>query len=426
MARLLIRGKRPLVGTFRPSGNKNAALPMLAASLLTDEPLILHGVPRIRDVCVMIELLEELGVDVSWQDTTVRLQAARVSNDDPDPQHCRRIRASILLAGPLCVRRGHVRLPPPGGDIIGRRRLDSHIAGLQALGATASVSDTFHFSAPSLTGTDILLDEASVTATENLLMAASLAGGKTTLYHAACEPHVEDLGHLLRAMGATIHGLGTNLITIEGTDRLRGAEHFVQPDYIEVGSFAAAAAVTGGDLEIEGFGDHRTARILQRGFAKLGMDWQLGPHQSRVRCGQTFTVQSEIGRTIPTLEDGIWPAFPSDLLSVAIVLATQAHGSVLFFEKLFESRLYFVDRLIEMGAQIIQCDPHRVVVQGPTSLHAIHMSSPDIRAGMAMVVAALCAEGESIIENAGFIDRGYENIEGRLRELGADVVRDLA
>ncbi len=323
------------------------------------------------------------------------------------------MRASILLAGPLAARHGRAVLPPPGGDVIGRRRLDTHIEGLRALGITVEGGDSFTFRRRELKAADLLLDEASVTATENILMAAVLAPGTTTLFNAACEPHVQDLGELLVRMGARIEGLGTNRLLVHGVARLHGATHTLGPDYIELGSYLAAAAVTRGTLQVTGVGaDFGAARVLQRTFDKLGLGG-----------GRGLRVRKDLGAAVPKIEDGAWPAFPSDLMSVAIVVATQARGSVLFFEKMFESRMYFVDRLIEMGALIVQCDPHRVVVQGPARLHGIHMSSPDIRAGMAMVLAALCARGTSVIENAQMIDRGYEAVDERLRALGAHIER---
>lgn len=425
MDRLVIDGGRAISGAYRPAGNKNAALPMLAACLLTDEPLILHRVPRILDVRVMLEILAGLGVEVEERDSSVRLCAAGLRSTVPDPDLCRRVRASILLAGPLAARHGQATLPPPGGDVIGRRRLDTHLSGLRALGFDIEVADRFEIRRGNkVRGVDLLLDEASVTATENLLMAAALADGTTTLYHAACEPHVQDLCGLLGAMGARIEGHGTNRITIHGVPHLQGAERTVGPDYIELGSFLAAASATGGELLIQDERDDMTTRVLRRGLRKIGIDWEDTGTGLRLPPANERTVQPDLGFAIPKIEDGIWPAFPSDLMSVAIVAATQARGTILFFEKLFEGRMVFVDRLIEMGAHIIQCDPHRVVVQGPSPLRATHMTSPDIRAGMAMVIAALAADGTSIIENAHMIDRGYEHIDLRLQSLGAIIHRE--
>jgi UDP-N-acetylglucosamine 1-carboxyvinyltransferase len=307
--------------------------------------------------------------------------------------------------------------------VIGRRRLDTHFAGLRELGIEVQTGTEFVLTRRRLRGADVLLDEASVTATENIVMAACLAEGTTTLFHAACEPHVQDLCELLNAMGASIDGVGTNRLRVRGTDRLHGAEYRVSPDYVDMGSFLIAAAVTGGDMTVPGLGDDPAVRVLQRSLQKLGVRWRRDGEDLVLPAGQDLRVKPDLGAAIPKIEDGVWPAFPSDMMSAAVVAATQARGSILFFEKLFESRMYFVDRLIEMGAQIVQCDPHRIVVQGPSRLHAIHMTSPDIRAGMAMVIAALCADGESVIEHARMIDRGYQRVDERLREMGADVER---
>lgn len=425
MSRLLITGQRRLSGTFTPVGNKNAALPMLAACLLTDQPVILRNVPDIQDVRVMLELLHALGVEVESKGGRVTLRAAGIRRTKLDRELCRKVRASILLAGPLTARTGRATVFPPGGDIIGRRRIDTHMAGLRALGMKVEGGDLYTFRAKSLHGADLLLDEASVTATENILMAAVLAKGVTTIYNAACEPHVQDLGALLNQMGARITGLGTNLIRVEGVEHLHGADYVIGPDYIEVGSYLCAAAATGGELTVTGFAETQTRAVMQRTFSKLGLGWKFEGDQLHQPAHKFFRVKRDLGGAVPKIEDGAWPAFPSDLMSVAIVLATQARGSMLFFEKMFESRMYFVDRLIEMGARVVQCDPHRVVVEGPARLHGIHMSSPDIRAGMAMLIAALCARGTSVIENAQVIDRGYERVEERLRALGAEITREV-
>jgi len=423
MARFIIHGQRPLSGSLAMVGNKNAALPMLAASLLTAAPVTLHGVPQILDVQVMLELLAALGVAVECRGDTVTLRGARVRPRRLDPALCRRVRSSLLLAGPLAARHGRAVLPPPGGDIIGRRRVDTHVNGFRALGIQTEVGRNYVFRRRQLRGADILLDEASVTATENLLMAAVLAEGGTTLFNAACEPHVQDLGELLNAMGARITGLGTNRLRIEGVAQLHGAEHTLGADYIELGSYLAAAAATGGTLTVPGALDAVTLAVMQRTFGKLGVVWTAEPDRLALAPRRRLRIRQEPGAELPTITDGIWPAFPSDLMSVAIVLATQAAGSVLFFEKLFESRMYFVDRLLDMGAHIVQCDPHRVVVAGPARLHGTPLSSPDLRAGMALIIAALCARGETVIENAQMIDRGYERVEEKLRALGADIVR---
>jgi UDP-N-acetylglucosamine 1-carboxyvinyltransferase len=423
MSTLTIRGGRPISGSFTPTGNKNAALPALAACLLTDQPVTLHNIPRITDVDVMLELLASLGVAIERRDRTLVLCAKNITPVRLDRDLCRRVRASILLAGPLVARTGRAEFFPPGGDVIGRRRLDTHFFGLKALGVSIRTSDTLLLRQKKLTGADLLLDEASVTATENLLMAAALAEGTTTIYHAACEPHVQDLCRLLMAMGVRIDGIGTNRLSITGRKTLRGAEFAIGPDYIEMGSFMAAALVTGGELTLRGNTDVQATEVIRRVFSKLGIRWTARGGAVRVPAQKRMDIVNDYGAAIPKIEDGIWPAFPSDLMSVSLVLATQAHGSVLFFEKLFESRMVFVDRLIEMGARIVQCDPHRVLVQGPARLHGIHMSSPDIRAGMSMLIAALAAKGTSIIDNAQVIDRGYEAIDDRLRALGAEITR---
>lgn len=423
MTTFVIRGGRRISGVYKPAGNKNAALPALAACLLTEHPVVLNNVPRIQDVEVMLQLLSSLGVDVDREGSTVRLRAGSVRSTRLDRDLCRKVRASILLAGPLVARTGRAEFYPPGGDVIGRRRLDTHFAGLQALGVAVRASDTLSFQCRKLSPARLLLDEASVTATENILMAAALIPGETTVYNAACEPHVQDLCRLLSAMGARIEGIGTNLLRIRGRKKLQGAEYTLGPDYIEMGSFMAASVATGGELAIKGATDPQVLEVMQRTFSRIGVNWEARGGRLRLSGRLRPRVVNDFGSAIPKVEDGIWPAFPSDLMSVAIVLATQARGSVLFFEKLFESRMYFVDRLIEMGARIVQCDPHRVLVQGPSRLHGIHMSSPDIRAGMSMLIAALAAKGTSVIDSAEVIDRGYEAIDERLRSLGADIER---
>lgn len=425
MTSFSIQGGKPISGTFTPAGNKNAALPMLAACLLTPEPVVLHNVPVIEDVAVMIRLLASLGVEVERSGSTVKLTAREVSGARPARALCRRVRASMLLAGPLAARTGKAELYPPGGDVIGRRRIDTHVVGLEALGYRFKAGTTYRFSRSGpAKGASMLLDEASVTATENILMAATLAEGESVIYNAACEPHVQDLGNLLIRMGADIDGLGTNRIVVRGVKRLHGAEAEVGPDLVEVGSFMGAALVTGGRLKVRGVSGMMEMEVLRRAWSKLGVSWATRGRDVLVDGTKPLKVADDLGAAIPKIEDGVWPSFPSDLMSVSIVLATQAQGSLLFFEKLFESRMYFVDRLIEMGARIVQCDPHRVVVNGPSRLGGIHMSSPDIRAGMSMVIAALCARGKSVIENAEMIDRGYERVDERLRALGAVIERN--
>ena len=423
MARFVIHGNRRLSGKYVPSGNKNAVLPMLAASILTDEPVILENVPLIDDVRTMLAILEHLGVSVDLQDHTVRLCAKGLRRSRLDPELCRKARASILFAGPLAARVGRVTLSPPGGDVIGRRRLDTHFLGLRALGIEVEGGRHYVLRRKALIGTDMVLDEASVTATENVLMAATLAKGTTTIFNAACEPHVTDLALLLGKMGARIAGLGTNRLEVTGVDALGGATHTVQPDTVEVGSFVAAVAVTGGELTVTGIAPEPT-RIIARTLQKLGINLAIQGDTLGLQSRQKLRVVKDFGGAIPKIEDGPWPMFPTDLMSVAIVAATQASGSVLFFEKMFESRMVFVDRLVGMGARIVQCDPHRVLVTGPARLHGTHMASPDIRAGMALLVAALCARGESVIDTAQTIDRGYEGVDEKLRALGADIVRE--
>jgi UDP-N-acetylglucosamine 1-carboxyvinyltransferase len=425
MSHFLIRGGKRLSGVHRVPGNKNAALPMLAACLLTDETVALENLPPIDDVRVMCELLALLGVDVSFDEAAHRavLRADTVKLQRLRRDLCSRIRASILFAGPLLARFGAASIFPPGGDSIGRRRLDTHIDGFRALGATVRGGATYTFRAKRLQGASLLLDEASVTGTENLVMAATLAQGKTTLYNAACEPHVQDLCRMLNAMGARIDGIGTNFLSIEGVEALHGVTHRVGPDLIDAGSFVAAALATGGDLRVEGIEDGIDWEIVGRPFRRLGARWHWQDGALCLPAGQRLRATNDFGDAIPKFEDGPWPAFPSDLMSALVVLATRTRGTMLFFEKMFESRLYFVDRLIAMGAHIVQCDPHRVVVSGPCDLAGTTVASPDIRAGMALLIAALCAKGESVIRNAEVVDRGHARVEEELRALGADIVR---
>jgi UDP-N-acetylglucosamine 1-carboxyvinyltransferase len=422
MAKFIIRGGKRLSGKHRVPGNKNAALPMLAAALLTDEPVCLRNVPLIDDVRTMLGLLEELGADVELRGHTVRLCAKGLRKRKLDESRCRAARSSILFAGPMIARHGRVTLFPPGGDVIGRRRLDTHFDGFRQLGVSVSAGRHYTLEAKRLRGARILLDEASVTATENLIMAAVLARGTTTLFNAACEPHVQDLCRMLNKMGARISRVGTNYLKIEGVRTLHGVTHRVSPDYIDAASFLAAAAVTGGSISLQ---DVPTEQfdVVRRRFQKFGVKWDVENRVLTLRDAQKLRIQNDLGDAIPKIEDGPWPNFPSDLMSVAIVLATQARGTVLFFEKMFESRMYFVDRLIAMGARIVLCDPHRVLVTGPSRLHCLHMASPDIRAGMALLIAALAADGESVIDNAECIDRGYENVARELARLGADISR---
>ena len=428
----VIQGQRPLQGDVRVTGNKNAALPMLAAVLLTEEPVTLRNVPRIGDVSTMLGLLQQLGVEVLANgDSTLTLQARNVATHELDRELATQIRASILLAGPLLARLGRVSLPPPGGDVIGRRRIDTHLLAFEAMGAQVDVNLARHrieITSPSgLHPRDIFLDEASVTATENALMAAALTPGETILRNAASEPHVQNLCRMLTGMGAEIDGVGTNTLRIVGQERLHGGEFEIGPDLLEVGSFLGLAAVTPGEIRIKDVRPDELRMVLHVFRDRLGVNCWLeetdAGHDLVVGAEQRLQVEMDVGGAVPKIDDGPWPHFPADLLSIALVVATQAEGTVLVHEKLFESRLFFVDKLINMGARIILCDPHRAVVVGPSRLYGQSMSSPDIRAGMALVIAALAAQGTSVIANVMQIDRGYENLEGKLRALGAEIIR---
>jgi UDP-N-acetylglucosamine 1-carboxyvinyltransferase len=419
----VIEGGQPLCGRVAAAGNKNGALPILAACLLTDEPVVLHNVPRIRDVETMMALISALGADTEWiGENQVRVHAADVSSHELDAELSSRIRASFLLAGPLLARRGRASVPPPGGDVIGRRRLDPHIHAFAELGAEIDIGARFVLRTDGLRGKHIFLDEASVMATENAVMAAALSPGETVIGNAACEPHIQDLCRFLVSLGADIQGIESNVLRIRGVDRLAGGEWRIGPEHIEVGSFIGLAAVTGSDITIDEVERKDLASILPT-FERLGIHVEITGTSVRVPPNQDLVIRDDLGGQIPKIEDGPWPAFPADLTSIAVMVATQANGEVLIFEKMFESRLFFVDKLVSMGARIILCDPHRVVVTGPAKLYAQQMSSPDIRAGMAMLLAALCAEGTSTIGNIGEIDRGYERIDERLRSLGARIER---
>jgi UDP-N-acetylglucosamine 1-carboxyvinyltransferase len=421
--RFLVHGGRPLKGTVRPAGNKNAALPILAATVLVDGPVNLENIPRIRDVETMLALLMDLGATAEWTGAnSVRVDTRNLRPKPLDPALCAKIRASILLAGPLLARFGSVTLPPPGGDVIGRRRVDTHFLALEHLGASVMVGDRYELEAKQLKGDDIFLDEPSVTGTENALMAAVLAKGRTVLRNAACEPHVQDLARALVAMGAEISGIGSNIYVIEGGRPLEGATYTIGPDHIEIGSFIGLAAVTNGDLTIEPVrSDDLRSTLL--GFERLGIRPRVEGNRLSVGSGQERRIRPDLGGHVPKLEDGPWPAFPADVMSTTIVTATQCSGMLLVFEKMFESRLFFVDKLIGMGARIVLCDPHRAVISGPSPLKGGTVESPDIRAGMAMLLAALAAEGSSTIYNVGQIERGYERIDERLRALGAEIER---
>jgi UDP-N-acetylglucosamine 1-carboxyvinyltransferase len=422
-ARFVVRGGRPLGGSIRPAGNKNAVLPILAATIQADGPVHLTNVPRISDVEMMLALLGELGALVEWTaPNALRVDTRGVTSKPLDPELCSRIRASILFAAPLLGRFGLVQLPPPGGDVIGRRRVDTHFLALEALGASVLVGERYEIEAKRLDGADVFLDEPSVTATENALMAAVAARGTTVLRNAAAEPHVQDLARCLVAMGADIEGIGGGTYTIRGGTPLRGCEFEIGPDHIEIGSFIGLAAVTGGPLTIDGVrGDELRATLIA--FDRLGIRPRLDGSRLTVDRDQERRIRPDLGGHVPKLEDGPWPAFPADLMSIAIVTATQCAGMLLVFEKMFESRLFFVDKLIGMGARIVLCDPHRAVIAGPSPLRGAVVESPDIRAGMAMLLAALAAEGESTIHNVGQIERGYERIDERLRALGAQLER---
>ncbi len=421
--RLVIRGGRALSGTIVPSGNKNAALPILAACLLTDEEVVLDNVPDILDVHVMLALLDDLGVSVRDEGPNcLALRADRVRTTQLDPDLCRRLRASLLLAGPLLARCGQVELPLAGGDFIGRRRVDTHLLAFRGLGAECVVNRTYRLSHAGLRGADIFLDEASVTATENALMAAVTAAGRTVVMNAAGEPHVQDLARFLVALGARIDGIGTNRLIVDGVERLSGGRFRIGPDHIEIASFIGLGAITGSDLTIA---DVRAEdlRMINLTFERLGIRVELDGDALRVPPEQDLRVVADEGDAIPKIDDGIWPAFPADLTSIATAVATQAHGTVMIFEKMFENRLFFVDKLVSMGARIVLCDPHRAVVSGPSQLFGERLESPDIRAGMAMLIASLAATGTSTIGNVGQIDRGYERIDERLQAVGAEIER---
>jgi UDP-N-acetylglucosamine 1-carboxyvinyltransferase len=421
--RYLVRGGHPLRGTIRPAGNKNAALPILAATVLADGPVDLDNIPRIRDVDTMLALLADLGADTTWTGAnTVRVDTRALRPKPLDPALCARIRASILLAGPMLARFGKVTLPPPGGDVIGRRRVDTHFLALEQMGASVSIGERFELEARALHGADIFLDEPSVTGTENALMAAVGASGRTVLRNAAAEPHVQDLARCLVAMGAEIEGIGSNIYTIEGGRPLGPASYAIGPDHIEIGSFIGLAAVTNGEIAIDPVRPEDLRSTLLA-FDRLGIRPRIDGTRLIVDADQERRIRPDLGGHVPKLEDGPWPAFPADVMSTTIVTATQCAGMLLIFEKMFESRLFFVDKLIGMGAQIVLCDPHRAVISGPSPLRGGVVESPDIRAGMAMLLAALAADGTSTIHNVGQIERGYEQIDVRLRALGADVER---
>ncbi len=423
MEKFIIEGGHPLHGEVTPAGNKNAALPLLAACLLTDEPVILHNIPDILDVRTMRALLESLGVEIKQKDThTWQVHAKVIRPADLDPDLTRKIRASILLAGPMTARMGELRLPPPGGDVIGRRRVDTHILALTKLGAKVTYDRYFYFSASGLTGADILLDEASVTATENAIMACVTAKGQSVIRNAASEPHIQELCHFLNALGAKIENIGSNTLHITGVEKLHGGEFTIGPDYLEVVSFIGAAAVTRGEIWIRNAGN-QYLDMIRLVFGRLGVHWETSGDDIFVPSNQKLVIEPDLGNAIPEISVMPWPSFPTDLMSIALVVATQSKGTILFHDWMYPSRMFFTDKLVGMGAQIVLCDPHRCIVQGPTELYGEKMESPDIRAGMALVLAALSAKGTSVIRNIGQIDRGYEKVDQKLAALGAKIQR---
>ncbi|MBO7146368.1 MAG: UDP-N-acetylglucosamine 1-carboxyvinyltransferase [Lentisphaeria bacterium] len=424
MRSLIINGTSRISGNVKIGGNKNAVLPMIAATLLTKDDVIMHNVPEILDVDMMLKILQTLGANVERSGNTVRINTSGVTKNEIPRNLCSALRTSFLFAGPLAARCGSAILYPPGGDVIGRRRLDSHFYGLKKLGIplkNEEIPFTFEKTPRGLRGTELFLDEASVTATEHILMVAAAASGTTIIRNAASEPHIRQLGEMLIGMGAEISGLDSNTIKVKGCDNLHGTEVTVEGDHIEAASFIALAACTKSPITIEGIMKPHDYWMARRVFERIGVKFKIQPDHIEVPGGQRMRIQPDFGNAIPQISDGPWPQFPSDMMSCMIVCATQAKGSVLFFEKMFESRIYFVDRLIAMGANAVVCDPHRVVISGPAKLHAVEMSSPDIRAGMAMVLAAICAKGRSVVHNADTIFRGYEKICEKLTALGVDV-----
>ncbi|MBI3914523.1 MAG: UDP-N-acetylglucosamine 1-carboxyvinyltransferase [Chloroflexi bacterium] len=421
--RFIIEGGVPLRGTVTPSGNKNAAVAILAATLLTDEPVTIRNLPRIRDVDDMLAILANIGAEISERPPNeLRVHARNIRTTALDRELCANIRASILFAGPMLARAGEIILPPPGGDVIGRRRVDTHLHALRALGAEIRVNAEFEMQAEALRGAPIFLDEASVTATENAMMAATRARGTTIIRNAASEPHVQDLARFLNSIGARISGIGSNALTIEGVEKLRGGEVEIAPDYIEVGSLIGLAAVTRGELLIRNAAPEYLQMVFVM-FERLGVKCQVRGKDVFVPAEQSLKIVDDVHNAIPKIDDGIWPAFPTDLMSIALTVATQCEGTILMHEKMFETRMFFADKLIGMGARLVLCDPHRAVVVGPSQLHGERLESPDIRAGMALLLAALCARGTSVIGNIAQIDRGYERIEEKLQALGARVER---
>ena len=424
MEEFIIQGGIPLHGELIPSGNKNAVLPLMASSLLASEPVVFHNVPKILDVQTMIRLLRSLNIKITEiDDTSIRIDASDIRPADLDPDLCRKIRASILLAGPLISRVGELYLPPPGGDVIGRRRVDTHILAFSNLGVeTTYVDNQFHFDANGLTGAEILMDEASVTATENAIMASVLAKGQSVIRNAASEPHIQQLCNFLNSLGAKIENIGSNTLHIQGVDHLHGGDFTIGPDYLEVVSYIGAAVVTKGSIRIKNAGVEHLD-MIRLVMKRLGVRWEVEGNDLIVPENQALEIEPDLGNAIPEISVMPWPAFPTDLMSIAIVIATQSKGSILFHDWMYPSRMYFTDKLVGMGAQIVLCDPHRCIVMGPTQLNGEHLESPDIRAGMALLIAALSAKGESVIRNVGQIDRGYQQVDRKLRTLGAQVQR---
>jgi len=423
MDKFVIEGGTPLNGEVIPAGNKNAALPLVAACLLTDEPIILRNLPPIKDVGVMRRLIESLGAEVEDLDATAwRIASRDLRPADLDPDLCRRIRASILLAGPLSARVGEFKLPPPGGDVIGRRRLDTHILALRALGVDVQYDRGFSFKTPGMQGADFLMDEASVTATENAIMAAVTAKGETVIRNAASEPHVQELCHFLNVLGARIEEIGSNTLHIYGVPRLHSGEYTLGPDYLEVMSYVGAAAVTHGSVRVKNAGVQNLGMIAHV-FQRMGIRWEVEGDDLIVPAGQELKITPDLDGAIPEVKTNVWPAFPTDLISIAITVATQAQGSILFHDWMFSGRMYFTDKLVGMGARIILCDPYRCLIQGPNQLYGENLESPDIRAGISLLIAALAAKGQSTIRNIGQIERGYHNVDGKLRALGARIER---
>ncbi|PWB70151.1 MAG: UDP-N-acetylglucosamine 1-carboxyvinyltransferase [Anaerolineales bacterium] len=423
MDKFIIKGGVPLNGEVTPAGNKNAALPLLAACLLTDEPIILHNVPQIKDVSVMRHLVESLGAGVeNLGDTSWRVTARDLRPADLDPELCRRIRASILVAGPMTARVGTFKLPPPGGDVIGRRRLDTHILALHALGVDVEYDRGFSFQTDGLCGADFLMDEASVTATENAIMAAVTAKGETIIRNAASEPHVQELCHFLNGLGAQIEEIGSNTLHIRGVPKLHGGEFTIGPDYLEVISFVGAAAVTHGSVRIRNAGVENL-KMIGHVFERMGVHWDVEGDDLIVQPNQELKIIPDMDGAIPEVKTNVWPAFPTDLISIAITVATQASGSIMFHDWMFSGRMYFTDKLVGMGAKIILCDPYRCLIQGPNQLYGENLESPDIRAGMSMLIAALAAKGTSTVRNIGQIERGYQDVDRKLLALGAKMER---